>query len=347
MIFIGFFIVTALFLLSVWIGSPGLEKLAVFWDTPSLLLVLLGITAHILHSGRKAFTIGVRTFFAASFPSNEQTIEAGRYFQRLTEFSMGLGVVLMLLGTVVAMVDADPNTVGQWFAVALLSFTYTCSLSLFVFLPIALRLTPLQDRRSFSTWFTIRLTLFGFGAFFLMRCLIVLLITVMQMMPNGEAYGEVYGSVQPNEFGKIVHSATFELNPADIAGEFDYLSAPIYWDTPSLVLVFGSLAAILLAGGRFRGLISVPVCITVGVFWSVQGVIFMLCDLDPNTIAAGFMVAMLTSLYGFAAAGFFLVVDMVRDPRESFPSDESPSKESEQAKRIVDNAVDELKQKVK
>lgn len=87
-----------------------------------------------------------------------------------------------------------------------------------------------------------------------------------------------------------------------------------------------------LASGRFGGLVSVPVCIAIGVFWSVQGFIFMLCDLDPEWIPAGFLVTMLTSLYGFFVAACMLVIQLPHGLTESPPPDEPSSDELESAK---------------
>ena len=63
----------------------------------------------------------------------------------------------------------------------------------------------------------------------------------------------------------------------------------------------------------------------------------MLADLDPNTIGVGFMVATLTTLYGFIAVTGFLIADMRRSFRAPPPL--PPAEGMEEAKRIIDNVV--------
>ena len=115
----------------------------------------------------------------------------------------------------------------------------------------------------------------------------------------------------------------------------------LYWDFPGIMLIVGSLLLFWMASGRLRKWVMAPVAVLFGLFWSVQCFIFMLSDLDPEKIGAGFAVTMLTTLYAFIAAIGFLIADTVSENRSGgVPSSLDDSEKTEQAKEIIDRAVE-------
>ena|GEM_PF-2229433 len=328
MIFLGFLIFALLFVLSVAIS---IAPLYVFGDPSSFLFVLLGLTGYILIYGRKEFICGMKTFFAFSFPPDEDTHETGKFFLRLAEFTAAWGLFGMALGVLWAMVDLNPDTIGVPFALCLLSFLYASGLAVFVFLPIGLRLSPSALQPAVSRRLAIRLLILGLVGFFLIRCLVVILLRVTM--------------VEPPDW-----SALFAFNPADPGGNYnlflDLRTLFLYIDLPSFILMVGSGCAFWLASGTCRALVSVaaPVMILMGIFWSIQCFVLMLSSLDLDTFGIGYVIAMNTTLYGFIAAAGFLIVDMMlRGFNDSPPL--PPAEGTEQAKEIIDRVVEDVQKR--
>ena len=345
MISLGFLIFAILFVLSIILG--GLDKLPVFLDMPSLLLVSLGIAGYVLLFGRKEFVRGMQVFFAFSFPQDDDAMKAGRFFLRLAEFTLDWGLLLIVVGFIMIMMDLDPNTVGYGMAVSLLSFLYAMILSLFVFLPIGLRLSPPNLPMSGLWRFSLRHWLIAFVGFFLIRCLIVVIFIILQAPDRA-------GPITTQEFGNIMSHAAFAFNPADPQGHVlpsiaDY-SMPIYFlnmfrcfiDMPCLVLVVGGWWAFRLASGKRRKMIAAPVVILIGLHGTILGCVLMLSDIDPELLGCGFLVSMLTTLYGFIGAACFLISDMMSPwtALRSVPGSLDGSEDVEQAKQIIDNVVE-------
>ena len=302
MISLAFLIITVLFSLSFMIPSRSI-RFAIFADLPSLLFVLLGITGYFLLFGRKEFSRGIKTFFAFSYPLDEQTSESGRFFLRLTEFTLVWGVFGMVLGLVCMMFNLDPDTFGPVMAISLLSPLYALGLALFVFLPIGLRLSPPTVKFSVFWRFPVySLLLLGLIGFFLLRCLIVFLLPlVYQTSAQG--------------FGAVVQQAAFTLNPADPTGNYSLFQPYgffMYWDPPGIILMVASWWLFRMASGKRRRWIGAPVIILIGLFWSIQCFVMLLSKFTPEMIGPGFAVVMLTTFYGFLAAAGFLIADCVK-----------------------------------
>ena len=320
MIFLGFLIFAVLFLLSVAISATNFF---VFVDVPSFLFILLGVAGYFLLFGRNEFGRGVKTFFAFSFPPDDNTHESGRFFLRLSRFTLTWGLLGVVIGIFLLMTNLNPDTLGYALAICLLSFLCASGLVLFVFLPIGLRLLPPTSQLTAFRQMAIRLLIFGLVGFVLMRFLVVIVLRNVLAEPAGL-------------------SALLAFNPADpkgdIFGSFGFHWILLFWDVPSLVLIVGSWWAFRLASGKRRSWIAAPVVILIGIFWSVQCFIFMLADFAPDLAGAGFAVAMLTTLFGFIAAAGFLIADIrhgFKDP-PSLP----PAEGTEQAKAIIDRAVE-------
>ena len=211
----------------------------VFWDVPSFLFILSGVAGYFLLFGRKEFARGVKTFFALSFPLDEHASETSRFFLHLSTFTLSWGLFGMTFGMVLTLLDLDPNTAGLAIAVSLCSFLYASGLALFVFLPIGLRLSPptlpLPKFWQFSFWHL----LVGFGAFYLLRCLVVIVALAVPSAQSGN-----FPTIN-NDPEIVFRLATFAFNPADPAGDYYRFDKPLavivaLWDLPSLVAVVGS-----------------------------------------------------------------------------------------------------------
>ena len=335
MIFLGFLLFAIITVLSIIIG--GLDKLPPFLDIPSLTLVSLGIAGYTLFFGRKEFVRGMKVFFAFSFPQDDDSMKAGRFFLRLAELTLGWGLLVMIYGFVLMMIDLDPDKMGPPIAVSILGFLYATILSLFVFLPIGLRLSPPTLPMSGLWRFSLRQWLIAFAGFFLIRCLFVAILIVLQ--EPGRT-----GLITAQEFGSVVSYAAFAFNPGDPLGKyplgFDLI--PIFWDLPGLVIVVGGCGAFWLASGQYRKWLFAPVVILIGIQGTITGCVMMLCDFKPEYFGAGVLVSMLTTLYGFIAAAGFLIADVISPgtAMRSVPGSLDGSEDIEQAKQIIDNVVE-------
>jgi hypothetical protein len=253
----------------------------------------------------------MKTFFAFSFPTDDEAVETGRFFLHLTEFTLAWGLLGMFLGFVWAMSNLDIETIGMPNAFCLLTFLYATGLAVFVFLPIGLRLSPTIPL-SVNWRLSIGQLLVGLGGFFLMRCLVLLMLLVVFQKANRP--------INPEEFGNVILQAAVALNPADPQSDIDdYTDPRMYRDAPCVLAVVGGWWTFRLASGKRRKMIAAPVLILIGVFWSIQNFCIMLADLDPDTIAPGFMVCTLTTLYAFVGAIGFLIADMRSNPRADAP----------------------------
>jgi hypothetical protein len=327
MISLAFLIIAVLFVLAASI--QGFALLWIFVDAQSLLFVLLGIAGYFLLFGRKEFRRGVKTFFAFSFPPDEHDLESGQFFLRLSSFTMRWGILGMLLGVIMIMTDLNPDTVGHALAISLLSFLYASGLALFVFLPIGLRLSPPMVQPPGFWRFSVWHLLFALVAFYLLRCLAAFMMLAVSHDPA-------------ESFGVVFQQAAFTINPADPQGNYSPFGYGIflYIDPVSIVLMVAGWWTFRLASGKRRRWIAAPVVILIGIFWSIQGFVFMLANLNPDTICAGFMVLTLTTLYGFIAAIGFLIVDSIKSGNDKTPSSPALSDETEQAKQIIDRVVE-------
>jgi len=304
MIFLAFLIFAALFVMGA--TAQGWSYIGLFLDVPSLLFTLLGIAGFFLVFGRKELGRGVKTFFAFSYPQDDHSPESGRFFLRLATFTLFWGFVGVLWGLLVILIDMNPDTVGVGIAFSLLSFLYASGIALFVFLPIGLRLSPptipLPGFWRLSIWQQLCCLLF----FFLLAYLIVVCSDL---------------GVFPPRFG--------------------FASIVLFIDVATLVLVVASWWIFRMASGKRRKWMAAPAIILMGLFWSIVGLVIMLGDLDPDTIGAGLAVTMLTTLYAFIGAIGFLIADTVSENRSGgVPSSLDDSEKTEQAKEILDRAVE-------
>jgi hypothetical protein len=333
MIFLGFLLAMLLVVSSVVMGCPPQVLFYLFFDLPTVLLILLGLAGYVHFFGKKEFVRGMKSFFAFSFPPDDESIQAGRFFLRLSEFTIRWGLLCMIFSLAWSMTALDPDTIGMPVAICLLSFLYVSILVVFVFLPIGLRLSPQASQSSFQ-WFAVRLSLAGLGIFFLARFVLVLILLVIQTPDRHEA-------INLQEFGNAVQLALFSFNPADPTGNWipsTWLrTSMFFFDLPSLILVVAGWWAFRLASGKRRRWIALPILIFIGLLGTVLGLTMTLADLDPVKIGPNFMMSMLTTLYAFIGAAGFFIADMYSSFRTPPPL--PPAEGTEQAKEIIDNVI--------
>jgi hypothetical protein len=307
MISLAFLLFTGLFLLSVAVlARPSL--LFAYFDLPSFLFILLGVTGYFLLFGRKEFGRGVKTFFAFSYPPTEENVATGQFFLRLSKFIRIWGSLGAFIGIALMLSSLDPDTIGPGVAISLLCPFYALGLALFVFLPIGLRLSPpTVPSQLLEVWHeSIRQLLLGLGIFCLLSYLIVVFSDLGHFPPT-----------------------------------FGFESIFLFIDIPSLILIVGSWWLFRLASGKRQKWIAAPTIIAIGLFWSIMGLVAVLSNLDPDTLGPGVAVSMITVLYAFITAIGFLVADMVSENRSGgIPSSLDDAEKTEQVKEILDRAVE-------
>jgi predicted cobalt transporter CbtA len=155
---------------------------------------------------RKECRQGWKTFFAFSFPTNEESIETGQFFLRLADFTVKWGLIGTAAGLVLMLVDLDPDNIGSPVAICLLNFLYASALAIFVFLPIALRLTPPETPPSDSPnrnywWLSVQLLLAGFVVFFVVRFVVAIILLAISNIQSGDMPGELPSAIMATRKG--------------------------------------------------------------------------------------------------------------------------------------------------
>jgi len=210
MIFLAFLLFATFVVSSATIAKVPLW---VFPDGLTFLYILLGVAGYFLLFGRKEFGRGVKTFFAFSYPQDDHSPESGRFFLRLTTFTLSWGLWGVVFGMLGSLVELNPDTVGQTLAFSLLSFLYASGLALLVFLPIGIRLSPPTLPLPISWRFSVWNLFVGLVAFYLVRCLAVI---VALLIPSPEKPNVL--SIPINNPEVVFQRAAFILNPVDSTG---------------------------------------------------------------------------------------------------------------------------------
>lgn len=278
----------------------------IHWDLLPLSFILVGIAAHVLIFGRKQFLPGLKAILKRPRQPNP---EIAAYFHQLTWFTILLGTSGMAFFALETFADIrEIDHVGAFMAASVLVFVHAGNLALLVFWPIAVRFETGADKSETGNRlpFPVGLTVMGIVSFFLTRAVMAMLFVSMVLFRPSLA---PLVPIQDGEANLVLKLTTLSINPADWQGDiFQYWHPQIYYDTPSLMLILLSLGAFRLAAGPLKNRKDwIPISILFGVLWSLEGFICMLSDLDPDKLSSGTMVALLTALYGFIAAIFFLI----------------------------------------
>lgn len=139
MILIGFFCATCLTALAISLG--GVEKLLVFWDTPSIILVVMTNAVLVFSSGKSSlFSRGMKEIFAMDPPQPEpNTEQIAAFFRYLSTGNIIGGIFWAIIGAILMLADLDPEKIGSGMAVCLLTNFYAMFLTIFVYLPLQAR----------------------------------------------------------------------------------------------------------------------------------------------------------------------------------------------------------------
>lgn len=136
MILIGFF--CAAFLTGLAIALGGIDKLIVFYDAPSIVLVGMTNVILILSSGKwPLFLRGMMELGAISPPKPEpNSEEIAAFFRFLFHGNIAGGFFWAIIGCILMLADLDPEKIGSGLAVTLLTNFYALFLSIFLYMPL-------------------------------------------------------------------------------------------------------------------------------------------------------------------------------------------------------------------
>ena len=336
MILLGIFLILELHAMSAFLGGQQFVEnyLMIHFDSEAFFFVFLCLLAVVQVRGYKKFFRGLGAVIR--LPKTGDA-EIAAYFRRLTFDALLIGLVGMLIGGVANFfLIRCLDIVGSYIAFSLFAFSYSAWIAVMLFWPIANRFAAdVQPIPSPRNGFPVGLTLVGLTAYFLARAIMVMLLISLLSSKDGTP------TVQFEDLGFIATQALFSLNPVDLDGHaMAYLNPVTYWDCPCFVMVLLSLGAVRLAAGPLKNRLDwVPVSILVGVLWAIEGMICMLCDLDPELYVPGCMVSLLTAFYGFIAATLF-AMSSLRQGRRFQNSDEALTETEEEARQILDSAVE-------
>ena len=315
MIFLGCFLIFELFVALALIGGQmhAENYFPVRFDVPSAVVVFGGVLLHVLIFGRKQFRIGLSAL--RRLPQSGDT-EVAAYFRRLTTFTLLVGLVGMAFAMSVGIpLVRNPDNIGVPIAASLLTFAYAAWLAVMLFWPIAVRFStepaavPGTPHR-----FWVPLVLIGLAACVLVRGLMAMVMLSLTTWQDNLV------TLQPGDIALLVQWTAFSSNPTGV--HFDWLSQ-LLWDVPSFLLILLSLGAFRLAAGKLKNRFEwIPVCILFGVLWTMDDLVSILTDVDPDLYPIGYSVALLAALYGLIAAAFFAVGGVrntveLHEPRQS------------------------------
>ncbi|GHT43686.1 hypothetical protein FACS189443_7250 [Planctomycetales bacterium] len=126
----GFGIAFAVTVFAVALG--GADKIPLFWDTPSFLMVVLTVIILVSGQGKwKLFSQGLETVLSTSTPNIPDAAETAALFRYIANGTLGGGGLWTLTGWILMFADLDPNKIGAGIAVSLLTLFYAVFLSVF------------------------------------------------------------------------------------------------------------------------------------------------------------------------------------------------------------------------
>jgi flagellar motor component MotA len=143
---IGFCVAIAVTILGAALG--GADKIPIFWDVPSVLLVVFTVT--ILVGGQRKWTLflqGLKTTLSASAPNIPDAAETAALFRYLANGTLWGSGLWMLTGLIMMFSDFDPDRIYLGIAVSVLPLFYSLMLSVFLFNPIAYRFEQVADKK--------------------------------------------------------------------------------------------------------------------------------------------------------------------------------------------------------
>ena len=136
MILIGLFCAVSVTAMAIALGGP--DKLIVFWDTPSVMVVVMTNFVLIMSSGKwDLFLRGmVETGVMGPTKPEPRAEEIASFFRFLSNGNIIGGIFWAIIGCVLMLADLDPDKIGSGLAVTLLTNFYAMFLSIFLYLPL-------------------------------------------------------------------------------------------------------------------------------------------------------------------------------------------------------------------
>jgi hypothetical protein len=267
MVLLGFFIVAVLFVLSCLMGGGAFESC---FHLPGLLCALFPLIGLILTCGARKFTKGLAALTRFPAPNQEVSVCYQKLILYMIAFELGLALFL----SVSSLLPVYALEMRKMFlTMALYAYLYTGWIVLLLLMPIAYRFS----NGHFEKWLCGNLVLYSVLNIGLLSC--ILTSTCANQM-----------QVSPVETLKY------------FASDFGIM---VFVDVPSFVLFIVTLTTCRLAMGRFQNRFDwIPICIFIGVLWTLQGMMLMLSVVEVELVVfhAGCLVALLTTVYGFAFA---------------------------------------------
>lgn len=139
MILINLVLAFVLTVLAITLG--GVDKLRIFWDTPSFLIV--GLIPLLLAYASGKWPLFVRGLSEVidmkPHQPREDSAEIASLFRYLFWGNIFGGAFGTIIGLVLMLADLDPEKIGSGMAVALLTNFYAIFISLFLLMPIGER----------------------------------------------------------------------------------------------------------------------------------------------------------------------------------------------------------------
>jgi hypothetical protein len=252
-----------------------------FVDVPALLCLLLPLLGYVLVCGYKPLWTGLSAILRR--PAQSQT-DVANYFRNLTICILAFGIVVpMTLSCLCLYPLGDLEIRKQMLPTAMLLFFYSGWLALLVSVPIASRFSG------------------GDLGFSLRRFLpVAALLGCCFLFPVFTGTCLLWLNVLPMDMLRQINDCV------DTANLLHFLV--FFCDFPSFSAVLGMLIACRLAMGKLQNRYDwIPICVLIGVLWSLLGISVMLTDLKPEMFLIGCMVSAITTLYAFIFAIAILV----------------------------------------
>jgi len=264
MILLAASIVALLFVLACSLG--GIEGLTAHGDLPALLGVLGAVVCFVFTFGYKKFRAGLS---AVLYRPKEPQPEIAECFRKLALSTLALMIVSFSILRFIP--DYTPGEPVQHHLLmsAIFIVVYSGWLALLFFMPMA-------NRHSGGTSNTkYRLCLIASALLGIVALLAIGAGTCMaKQIPIGNVLQEIADTLNT---GRVVL---------------------LLLDFPSLVLVLATIGACRLGMGKVQNQHDwIPVCLFIGILWTLNGMVLMLANFSPEHFVPGLLVASLTTLY--------------------------------------------------
>jgi hypothetical protein len=254
--------------------NMGLEYIGTLYDLPALLCTLILTVGCIFICGYRQFLAGLPAILRRPTPSRTEVADC---YRKLAGYTLACGAVLAITLSVVSLYPiGDLELRKQMLTMAISVFCYSGWLSLLFFVPIAFQFSDGDWR---DKWWRFLSAPAVVGV-----CLLPVVFT-----------------------GACVN--WLQVDPVQLLqNHTDY---SILWhvrDPINIALVLATITALRLAMGRLQNRSNwIPICVLIGVLWTLLGMMLALANFDPGFFLFGCLFAVLPVLYGCICAIAVLV----------------------------------------